>query len=463
MPRAEPGYSPRVIVKFRDNVGLPYDDNVARQLEERRIGPWPRLAERFPGISMRRLFNSVEPERIEQLVTRAMKRNDRYRPPDFFSFFVIDVPEEVVVEDVIRELSQWESVQHAYFDPPGEDPGSVNASDPGLRNPGYLEAAPVGIDARYAWEHQGGMGAGQQMIDLEKGWTLDHLDIKDHGITKMCGDNIESSRPHGTSVLGVVCAAHGQSGALGIAPEVDSVKVISHFGSCEFKPTAVSSAIVKVVSSLPADTGAVLLLEVQRLGIPVEISDDVYAAIQLAVNHGIIVIEAAGNGGLYGVNLDDFADINQDRVLARSFRDSGAIMVGAAHSGLAPISNTHSRASVSNYGSRIDCYAWGENVATATSTANAPFAVDEYRLNFDGTSSAAAIIAGAALLVQGMARASLRPPLSPLEMRNVLGDKTLGTESNDHANCPIGVMPDLRRIIKSGRIGNVPQRALPGR
>ena len=43
-----------------------------------------------------------------------------------------------------------------------------------------------------------------------------------------------------------------------------------------------------------------------------------------------------------------------------AFRDSGAIMVGAA---LSPL--PHDRANFSNFGTRIDCYGWGENVTSA--------------------------------------------------------------------------------------------------
>ncbi|MGH8252112.1 MAG: S8 family serine peptidase [Steroidobacteraceae bacterium] len=442
-------------MKFRDNIGLPYDDDdVARHLEERNIGPWRRLTDRFPGISIRTLFSSVEPDRIRELVAEAVNRNDSYRAPDFFSYFVIDVPAETEIEDLVRVLSKWESIETAYFDPPGEDPGGVSASDRVLRNPGHVDRAPDGIDARFAWEHQGGDGAGQRIVDLEKGWTLDHQDIVGHGVIKMCGANIESSRPHGTSVLGVVCAAHGHIGGLGIAPNVGSVKVISHFGTCNGKPASISSAVLAVINSLPLDSGAVLLLEVQRFGLPAEFVDDTFDAVELAVERGITVVEAAGNGGVNGVNLDNFENANGERILSRAFRDSGAIMVAAAKSRLTPGTNKYSRIDSSNYGSRIDCCAWGENVSTATSTANTPFSTDGYRLDFDGTSSAAAIIAGVALLVQGMAmKGSLGGRLDAVDLRAVLASH--GTPSDDPVNEPIGVMPDLRAIIESGDIGVV--------
>jgi len=64
----------------------------------------------------------------------------------------------------------------------------------------------------------------------------------------------------------------------------------------------------------------------------------------------------------------------------------------------------HQRWLRSNYGSRVDCYAWGEGVFTTTSDTNgqAP-ATNLYRDDFGNTSAATAIIAGVALSVQGMA------------------------------------------------------------
>ncbi|MGZ8946914.1 MAG: S8 family serine peptidase [Methylococcaceae bacterium] len=73
---------------------------------------------------------------------------------------------------------------------------------------------------------------------------------------------------------------------------------------------------------------------------------------------------------------------------------SGAIMVGAAGSTV-----PHQRLSFSNFGSRIDCFEWGQNVDTCgdgwTGTAT-----NLYTTSFGGNSGASPIIAGAALLLQ---------------------------------------------------------------
>src|SRR5262245_10442216 len=44
-------------------------------------------------------------------------------------------------------------------------------------NQTYLDAAPTGIDARYAWTIPGGLGDGVKLIDVEYDWAIDHEDF----------------------------------------------------------------------------------------------------------------------------------------------------------------------------------------------------------------------------------------------------------------------------------------------
>lgn len=438
-----PEYDARVVVKFCDDIALPYDDSVEQHLDRLPGRVWQKLKEQFPGISIRVLFNAVTPTRIRQLVDEAVRQDEIYRPPNFLSYFVIDFPAEVNEEQLVSELSRWKLVQTAYFDPPGENP-STSPDDPRMGNQGYLNPAPDGIDAKYARGFLGGDGAGQQVIDLEKGWTLDHEDLIAHGANLLYGSIVDTSRPHGTSVLGVICATANKVGGVGIAPEVASVNVVSHSGIKSTIPGAILAAIDKLPD------GGVLLLEVQRLWLPTETMLADFDMIGLAIARGVTVVEAAGNGGF---DLDNFKDAEGYRVLNRgdsAFRDSGAIMVAAASSTV-----KHERMNLSNFGSRIDCYAWGENVDCPTSTITTPFSKMQYTRTFQGTSSAAAIIAGAALLAQGMARAG-RGPLNPQQMRDLLRNPATGTESKNPATEWIGVMPDFLKIISSNALGSVP-------
>jgi serine protease len=227
------------------------------------------------------------------------------------------------------------------------------------------------------------------------------------------------------------------------------------------------------------------LLPGQRLLYPVEIYPDTFDAIDLVTRAGISVIEPAGNGALGGAT--DVADLDNlviDRnaampyfsithrngrkpcpikTLRRSsdaqavkqyaetelapFKDSGAVMVAAAKNDRPLAARTRqaswSRVADSNFGSRIDCFAQGEDVHTLGYTANDPTGL--YVTGFNATSAASAIIAGAALCVQGMAQAKRLAPLSPLDLREAL---KIGTSSQSPDKDKIGVMPDLLQIAK---------------
>jgi hypothetical protein len=209
--------------------------------------------------------------------------------------------------------------------------------------------------------------------------------------------------------------------------------------------------------------GDVLLIEAQFEGtisgvprlVPVETDRVVWEVIRFATRRNVIVVEAAGNGN---ANLDDFVDHLGRRALNRfdaGFRNSGAIMVGSCSS-TAPHGRILNPApgsggSPSNFGSRIDCHAWGENVVTCGSQV-APKKTDAYFTGpfFGGTSSASPIIAGVCLLVQNLFQ-TLNPAtggqgkLSAARMQRVLTDP-----SNTTAGAPgaaIGVMPDLKKLI----------------
>jgi len=282
------------------------------------------------------------------------------------------------------------------------------SDDPRSSNQGYLDAAPHGIDARWAWGTTDGFGVG--FVDLERGWTLNHEDLSGAAISLISGLNADY-HGHGTAVLGEVAGVDNALGGVGIAPRA-SARVVSQWRSASNYNTA--EAIASAVAAMHA--GDVLLIEAQTPHpnasgfVPVEVEDAVFDAIRAAVDDGIVVVEAGANGA---VDLDAFTDSAGRRIFDRSspdFRDSGAILVGAASS-TAP----HTRLSFSNFGSRVDCHAWGQGIDTCgdgwmgTSTT-------AYTTGFGGTSGASPIVTGAALLLQSFGRAR-GTPYSPATIR----------------------------------------------
>lgn len=172
---------------------------------------------------------------------------------------------------------------------------------------------------------------------------------------------------------------------------------------------------------------------------PLSIVNANYDAIRLATALGITVMKAGCNGDY---DLDTYVNLNGKRIFHRSspdFRDPLSIMVGAGTS-----ATPHARMSYSNHGSRIDLYAWGENIDTA-STNDAGTDNRAYTTSFGGTSGASPIIVGAALTIQGIASAATKPKYSPLALRSLLSRH--GTPSMNPVSDRIGVMPNLKEII----------------
>lgn len=302
---------------------------------------------------------------------------------------------------------------------------------------GYLGPAPHGIDGPAAWR-RGHRGAGVWFADIEGGWNASHEDLPGDRIRHVAGKPIPDPawRAHGTAVLGEVVGRDNGKGVVGIAPDVERVFTSSIGG------LAVADAIDAAARQLRA--GDVLLIELQGTGprgryLPVEYWTDVFDAISAATRRGVIVIEAAGNGG------EDLDHPSYDRRFDRARRDSGAIVVGA---GGPPRDGFRDRERLdfSNYGGRVDVQGWGRKVATLDyGDLQACAGADRhYTGEFSGTSSASPIVAGAAILVQGAARASGRT-LAPLAMRDLL--RRTGTPQTGNTRQQIGPRPDLARAL----------------
>ena len=361
------------------------------------------------------------------------------RSAPFDRYVAVEVSDRDAGRELVRKLKATEEVETAYVEAGPVPPPVSPDDDPRSGNQGYLTAAPNGIDARWAWTLTDGTGI--RFVDLEQGWTLDHEDLVGAGISLISGVS-HDYHSHGTAVLGEVLAVDNAIGGVGIAPRAIG-RVVSQWRTSSNHNTA--AAILSAVQAMSA--GDVLLLEAQtNYGtfalVPVEVEVAVFDAIRHAVDLGIVVVEAAGNGS---VDLDTFVNDDNEHVLDRNsadFRDSGAILIGAASAAV-----PHTRLSFSNFGSRIDCYGWGHNIDTAGGSGGA--GTTAYTTSFNGTSGASPIVAGAAVLLQSWRHQQMGRVFTPEDLRNLLSSTTGNTASANPATDCIGVMPNLRAIIES--------------
>ncbi|MFI6169654.1 S8 family serine peptidase [Nocardia sp. NPDC051052] len=378
---------------------------------------------------------------------------------------------------IASRLREDDAVDGAYLKPPAEPPIAPDATTftaaadapPVTPNfearQGYLDPAPQGIDARWAWTMPGGRGQGVRVIDIEGAWRFTHEDLLANQGGVIGGDPSSDRgwRDHGTAVAGEISGDVNTFGITGIAPDA-LLRAVSIFGPG-------SAAAIRTAADA-LDAGDVILLELHRPGprfnyaarpdqagyLPIEWWSDDLAAVRYAVGRGVIVVAAGGNGAedldaaLYDTRPADFPTSWRNPFRGGA-DDSGAIIVGAG----APPPGFHgrdygpgrARLDFSNFGSRVDTQAWGREVTT-TGYGDLQGGSDEdlwYTDVFSGTSSATPIITGTVASYQGISTAAGQRR-TPAEVRARL--RATGSPQTSAPGRPasqrIGNLPDLRAM-----------------
>lgn len=399
-----------------------------------------RLAS-LEGRGLRRLFTLSETVLADRRV-RGEARSGR-QLADLDLYYELPLKPGTRARDVdalLDSLNALKSVEIAYAQPPAQPAvvaTSASGPTPDFRNlQGYLDTAPQGIDAHYAWTQPGGKGQGVRIVDIEGGWRTTHEDLPPLFHTRGAQFESQHWRNHGTAVLGQLVGKDNGLGVTGIAHQAQA-----GYESIESQDTG--SAVLSAAQA--AGVGGIVLIELHFYGptgsspctcnepqcyfVPAEFFQGHFDAIANATANGTVVVEAGGNGS---ANLDDplYGGIFQ-----RSIRDSGAILVGASNS------SDRAPACWTNWGSRIDLHGWGDSVVTLGTGDLFDGGEDRwYTASFSGTSSASPIVTGAAASLQGRALALFNAPLEPLYLRELLA----GTGTPQTGDRNIGPLPNLR-------------------
>ncbi len=414
-------------------------------------------------------------EKLDELAARLIEQDvieaAYVKPAAELPTMTLDMAQEQLHDDTSMGINDMTPLVE---EAPAVTPNFVNRQ-------GYLNPAPEGIDARYAWTFNGGTGADINIIDLEWGWNFNHEDLRNMQGGVVGGIN-SSNNNHGTAVIGEIGGDRNNFGVTGICPDA----IVSAVAFSMPTATAIRLAADRLQS------GDIMLLEIHRAGprfnyqrrddqqgyIAVEWWPDDFAAIRYAIAKGIIVVEAAGNGRQ---NFDDALYNQRPSGFPLSWRNplnpvnpsSGAVVVGAG----APPPGTHgrdhgpdrSRLDFSNYGARVDTQGWGREVTT-TGYGDLQGGSNTNRLygdQFSGTSSASPIVTGALGCVQGILKAANLPLLKPDQARQLL--RNTGSPQQDAPERPrterIGNRPNLRQLISQALAltpGNYSGVWLPG-
>jgi hypothetical protein len=402
--------------------------------------------------------NIDEPEL--DLLRRTAERNSGREMPDPMLFYFVDLSKTDIVSarKLLTTLHNLRSVELAYFQPipyPAADIPPTTTIDV-TRSQGYFTRAPVGIDANFARKFSGGRGDAVRIIDVESAWDDGHEDLP--SVFFRIGVNLPSQdwANHGTAVLGELAAVENGFGANGVAPNamIGWSSVTNLLPNRPIYFYSVGQALLSAATGL--DVGDIALIEQQFVpptqiaivcepgspGCAPDCHDTLYvaveeypyehAAISWLTSAGIIIVEAAGNGGL--------------EVMPASTADSGAIVVGAATPSRRPFcwSNHGPRVNVSSWGGGIGTLGYGDD---ASLRANGGDANQWYTLSFGGTSGASPIVTGAAAIIQSTRAAVGLPRLTSIQMRDLLAatgsPQAAGTTPN------VGPQPNLRAAIAS--------------
>lgn len=401
------------------------------------------ILDRHPAVRVQRVFRAPEAD-IDAKRRRLVGRGQR-DVPDLNRHYRLVAADTAERDRILAAVAPLAVVDEAIAEP---QPAPLPATPDYRPRQRYGHGPPGGIDAAALAGLPGGRGDRVKIIDVEYSWNREHEDLtKARAAPPMPNGTPRdpySDTNHGTAVLGTLVADDNGFGVTGLAPE-SQIGMVNAVESDPCDCWALPAAVALAHDNLAP--GDVMLIEQQVQGraasggyVPPELWPAVYDAIAIASKDGVIVVEAAGNGMTAGG-----VDLGDRSLYGTSFPDgkpdSGAIIVGAGSGDCGTPANA--RMNLSAYGSRVNLQGWGQCVTT-TGYGGLDDSVPMnawYTSSFNGTSSAAAIVAGAAALYSSVHQAVKGSPPDPQFVRTRL--IATGTPQADEPAGHIGPLPNL--------------------
>jgi hypothetical protein len=362
---------------------------------------------------------------------------------------------EALQDTNLQSIVQRVQLQQGFQPACGADQGYVRAPDLG----GGLNVEPVWNLSFVAGNTgdviKAGVGREVTVCVVDAGYWKDHPNLPGEPQVRYLIDPEEgdASEDHGTRVLGVLVAKPSED-VTGIVPGARIVMSCTMLACPDPPPSGAPNlpldaklalcAIDRALDSGVLERGDVLLVELETKDpddanapkLPMEHHEDIAECFRQATSLGITVVEPAGNG-----------QTNVDPVVPPQSNGQGeskAIMVGAGTSPSSP--PARAPISVTNYGTRVDCQAWGDCIRTLREpTTDKPSQIET---NFGYTSGASAIIAGIVAQIQSIHKDAHGVFLDPLVIRDLLREVSLGLAQPTPVTKKIGPQPDLMRILR---------------
>ena len=462
--QAELYESDAVMIKFKDTAPMRLRNgrpvNVEAEVQSAGIAAIHALA--AGGLWTR--GHDVSEAALDDLRAQGRMRTGQ-QPPDLNNYHRLELPPGMDIPTALAQFGAHPEVEWVgpIPKPVGTPvvpdlvaPGGITGDIAADRYQKYLDPAPDGIDARWAWYGINGSGAGVQICDLEKNLNPNHGDLSTVKVLTP-GPNPVNDDNHGTAVLGILGSVSNGFGITGIAHKAD----LLFAATTSTQGFSLEGAITRCATNIKV--GDIIVIEAQTVGpntkdpkdrawsseglVPVEWYKPAYDAIVSATAAGRIVLEAGSNGA-EDLDSADYQTGNGGHHPFKPANDSGAILVGAGNS---PYSGATARAPswFTNTGATMDLQGWGDGIVTTGYGDLHPGNADPndknlwYKESFGGTSGATPIVAGAAAVLQSEYRAVNGTSATAAQLRTLL--RTTGTAQAGTGN--IGPLPNLKDAL----------------